>query len=107
MLKPSAEKLTVVIETYPSNGWERYADASAFVNSFGKSLPFKKTYEHSGLAPKSIAFRIKVLWKKFREDRIGILRGDFREFNECLRIGLQHSTGLDTDRPTYIGMKLF
>lgn len=90
VLKPFAGKPTVVIEAYPSNGWERYADASVSMNSFGKSLPSKETYEHFGFTPNSIALKVKGLVEEVREGGIGILRGDFREFNAGLRIGLEH-----------------
>jgi dihydroxyacetone synthase len=90
VLKPRAGKPTVVIEAYPSNGWERYADASVSMNSFGKSLPSKETYEHFGFAPERIAPKVKDLVEEVRRDGIGILRGDFRDFNGCLRIGFGH-----------------
>ncbi|KAH8428339.1 transketolase family protein [Aspergillus melleus] len=90
VLKPRAEKPTVVIEAYPSNGWERYADASVSMNRFGKSLPSKETYEHFGFAPESIAPKVKDLVEEVRRDGIGILRGDFRDFNGCLQVGLGH-----------------
>ncbi|CAG8188138.1 unnamed protein product [Penicillium nalgiovense] len=90
VLKSRAGKPTVVIEAYPSNGWERYADASLSMNSFGKSLPSKETYEHFGFAPESIAPKVKDLVEEVRRDGIGILRGDFRDFNGSLRIGVDH-----------------
>ncbi|KAJ5197143.1 hypothetical protein N7449_007622 [Penicillium cf. viridicatum] len=90
VLKTRAGKPTVVIEAYPSNGWERYADASVSMNSFGKSLPSKETYEHFGFAPESIAPKVKDLVEEVRRDGIGILRGDFRDFNGSLRIGVEH-----------------
>lgn len=90
VLKARAGKPTVVIEAYPSNGWERYADASVSMNSFGKSLPSKETYEHFGFAPESIAPKVKDLVEEVRTDGIGILRGDFRDFNGSLRIGVEH-----------------
>jgi Transketolase len=90
VLKTRAGKPTVVIEAYPSNGWERYADASVSMNSFGKSLPSKETYEHFGFAPESIAPKVKELVEEVRRDGIGTLRGDFRDFNGGLRIGVEH-----------------
>ncbi|OJJ33568.1 hypothetical protein ASPWEDRAFT_160426 [Aspergillus wentii DTO 134E9] len=90
VLQPRAGKPTVVIEAYPANGWERYADASVSMNSFGKSLPSKETYEHFGFAPEMIAPKVKDLVEEVRRDGIGILRGDFRDFNGGLRIGLEH-----------------
>jgi dihydroxyacetone synthase len=90
VFKPREGKPTVVIEAYPSNGWERYADASVSMNSFGKSLPSKETYEHFGFAPESIAPKVRDLVEEVRRDGIGILRGDFRDFNGGLRVGLGH-----------------
>ncbi|KAF7622119.1 putative dihydroxy-acetone synthase [Aspergillus flavus] len=90
VLKPRAGKPTVVIEAYPSYGWERYADASVSMNSFGKSLPSKEIYEHYGFSPESIAPKVKDLVEEVRRDGIEILRGDFRDFNGGLRIGLEH-----------------
>jgi dihydroxyacetone synthase len=90
VLKLGAGKPTVVIEAYPANGWERYADASVSMHSFGKSLPSKEAYEHYGFAPESIALKVKNLVDEVRRDGIGILRGDFRDFNGSLRIGLEH-----------------
>ncbi|KAL4895265.1 transketolase [Aspergillus ambiguus] len=90
VLKPRAGKPTVVIEAYPSNGWERYADASVSMNNFGKSLPLKEVYEHFGFAPESIAPKVKDLVEEVRRDGISVLRGDFRDFNGSLRIGFHH-----------------
>lgn len=90
VLKPRAEKPTVAIEAYPSNGWERYADASVSMNRFGKSLPSKETYAHFGFAPETIAPQVKDLVEEVRRDGIGILRGDFRDFNGCQWISLGH-----------------
>ncbi|KAG2421523.1 dihydroxyacetone synthase [Aspergillus terreus] len=90
VLRPGDGKPTVVIEAYPANGWERYADASVSMNSFGKSLPSKEVYEHFGFAPESIAPKVKDLVEEVRRDGIGVLRGDFRDFNGGLRIGVEH-----------------
>lgn len=90
VLKARAGKPTVVIEAYPSNGWERYADAAVSMNSFGKSLPSKETYEHFGFAPEKIALQVRSLVEEVRRDGIAILRGDFRDFNGSLRIGHGH-----------------
>lgn len=90
VLQPRAGKPTVATEAYPSNGWERYADASVSMNSFGKSLPSKETYEHFGFAPEKIAPKVKDLVDEVRRNGIGILRGDFREFNRSPGIGLEH-----------------
>lgn len=90
VLKPSSGKPTVVIEAYPANGWERYADASVSMTSFGKSLPSKETYAHFEFSAESIAPKVKDLVEEVRRDGIGIFRGDFRDLNGTLRIGLEH-----------------
>lgn len=90
VLKPRAGKPTVVIEAYPSNGWERYADASVSMNYFGKSLPSKDAYAHFGFVPDLIAVKIKDLVEEVRRDGIEVLRGDFREFNGSHWIELEH-----------------
>ncbi|GLB02137.1 hypothetical protein AtubIFM57258_003478 [Aspergillus tubingensis] len=90
VLKPRAGKPTVVIEAYPSNGWERYADASVSMNYFGKSLPSKDAYAHFGFVPDRIAIKIKDLVAEVRRDGIEVLRGDFRELNGAHWIELQH-----------------
>ncbi|CAG8944278.1 unnamed protein product [Penicillium salamii] len=90
VLKPRSDKPTIVIEAYPSNGWERYADASVAVNSFGKSLPSEDTYKFFGFAPEEIAPKVRDLVEEVQREGIGMLRGDFREFNGPLRIGHGH-----------------
>lgn len=90
VLRPSAGKAAVVIEAYPSTGWERYADASVSVNRFGKSLPAKELYEHFGFEPGVIAGKVKGLVEEVRAAGITSLRGDFREFNGGLSVGLGH-----------------
>lgn len=90
VLKPGAGKAAVVIEAYPSTGWERYADASVSMNNFGKSLPCKEVYEHFGFVPGVIAERVRDLVEEVRAVGIVGLRGDFRELNGGLRVGLGH-----------------
>ncbi|KAI9370343.1 Transketolase, thiamine diphosphate binding domain-containing protein [Aspergillus egyptiacus] len=86
VLKPRAGKPAVAIEAYPSNGWERYADAAVSMNRFGKSLPCKEVYEHFGFAPASIAAKVKDLVEEVGRDGIEVLRGDFRDLNGSLGI---------------------
>jgi dihydroxyacetone synthase len=50
--------LVVVVEAYSANGWERYADASISMKSFGKSLPGKDAYAYFGFDGKLIASKI-------------------------------------------------
>lgn len=90
VLKPRAGKPAVVIEAYPANGWERYADAAVSMHSFGKSLPCKEAYEYFGFAPESIASKVKDLVEEVRRDGIEVLRGDFRDLNGPLGIGMEH-----------------
>ncbi|KAL3477948.1 Transketolase, thiamine diphosphate binding domain-containing protein [Aspergillus californicus] len=90
VLKPAAGKPAIVIEAYPSNGWERYADAAVSMNRFGKSLPCKEIYEHFGFAPERIAGKVRALVDEVRVGGIGILRGDFRDLNGPLTIGVEH-----------------
>lgn len=55
-----SKTLVVVIEAYAANGWERYADASISMKSFGKSLPGKDTYRYFGFQGKVIASKIAL-----------------------------------------------
>ncbi|KAL4969021.1 transketolase family protein [Aspergillus stella-maris] len=87
VLRPAAGKPTVVIEAYPSFGWERYADAGVTMNRFGKALPAKDCYEYYGFKPSKIAGQCKDLVEEVKANGIGSLRGDFREFNAPLTIG--------------------
>lgn len=50
--------LVVVVEAYAANGWERYANASISMKSFGKSLPGKDAYKYFGFDGKTIANKI-------------------------------------------------
>ncbi|KAL4913597.1 transketolase [Aspergillus aurantiobrunneus] len=90
VLRAQAGKPSVVIEAYPANGWERYADAGVSMGKFGKSLPAKEAYEYFGFSAQSIVPKVKELVEEVRRDGIGILRGDFRDLNGGLGIGLEH-----------------
>lgn len=90
VLKSRNGKPCVAIEAYPSNGWERYADASVSMNSFGKSLPSKETYAYFGFEPEKIARKVKDLVEEVKRDGIEMLRGDFRDLNGPLKIGFEH-----------------
>jgi dihydroxyacetone synthase len=80
----------VIIEAYAVNGWERYADAGYSMASFGKSLPGKKAYEHFGFDAKAIAPKVKALVEEVRKEGIDTLRGDFRDLNGTMGIGIEH-----------------
>lgn len=75
VLKPSVGKPTVVIEAYPANGWERYADVSVSMHSFGKSLPSKDTNAHFGFSAKSIAPKVKDIVEEVRRDMVSGFSG--------------------------------
>lgn len=49
----------VVVEAYASNGWERYANASISMKSFGKSLPGKDAYKYFGFDGEIIAKKVE------------------------------------------------
>jgi len=63
------ETLVVVIEAYASNGWERYADASISMKSFGKSLPGKDAYNFFGFEGGVIARKVRSYLNDLEEER--------------------------------------
>ncbi|OBT75610.1 hypothetical protein VF21_05131 [Pseudogymnoascus sp. 05NY08] len=71
------ETLVVVVEAYAANGWERYADASISMKSFGKSLPGKEAYKYFGFDGKVISSKIMA-----HLDDIGRERALKSEFTE-------------------------
>jgi len=54
-----SETVVVVVEAYAANGWERYADASISMKTFGKSLPGNDAYRYFGFDSGVIADKIK------------------------------------------------
>ena len=72
-----ASTVVVVIEAYAANGWERYADASFSMKSFGKSLPGKDVYKYFGFDGKAIASKISVHLDDVKEGRA--FKNEFRE----------------------------
>ncbi|KAL3420584.1 transketolase [Phlyctema vagabunda] len=80
----------VVVEAYAVNGWERYADAGFSMSSFGKSLPSKGAYDFFGFSAAVIAPKVRDLVIEVRREGIESLRGDFRDLNGMLSIGLGH-----------------
>lgn len=72
-----AKTLSVVVEAYAANGWERYADASISMKSFGKSLPGKDAYRYFGFDGKVIAGKIKAHAAEVKEGTA--FKGEFVE----------------------------
>lgn len=67
----------VVVEAYASNGWERYADASISMKTFGKSLPGKDAYRYFGFDGKVIGSKIESYLGDLESG--SAFRGEFRE----------------------------
>jgi len=72
-----AEIPSIVIEAYSANGWERYADASISMRTFGKSLPGKDAYREFGFDGKVIAGKIQGYLEDLKSGKT--FRGEFRE----------------------------
>jgi len=62
------DTLVVVVEAYASNGWERYADVSISMKSFGKSLPGKDAYNFFGFEGGIIAGKVKSYLNDLKEE---------------------------------------
>jgi dihydroxyacetone synthase len=58
--------------------------------SFGKSLPGKKAYEHFGFDAEVIAPKVKALVEEVKREGIDSLRGDFRDLNGTMGLGIGH-----------------
>lgn len=71
------ETLVVVVEAYAANGWERYADASISMKSFGKSLPGKDAYKYFGFDGKIISSKILAHLDDIEQQ--GALKSEFTE----------------------------
>lgn len=67
----------VVIEPYAPNGWERYANASFCMKSFGHSLPGKQAYLHFGFEVESMSTRVAGYLDKIKTG--ALLREEFQE----------------------------
>lgn len=66
-----AEKtVAVVIEAYAANGWERYANASISMRTFGKSLPGKDAYKYFGFDGVVISEKIQLYLEDLKQGRI-------------------------------------
>ncbi|PVH89309.1 transketolase [Cadophora sp. DSE1049] len=72
-----ASTLVVVVEAYAANGWERYADSSISMKSFGKSLPGKDAYKYFGFDGKTIANKIVEHVSEIENQRA--FKNEFRE----------------------------
>lgn len=71
--------VTVAIEAYASNGWERYANAGFHLNEFGISLPGKNAYEHFGFNGAYIASKIQKYLDDLQKD--DIMKFEYQELN--------------------------
>jgi len=69
MVLKRASTMVVVIEAYAANGWERYADASITMRTFGKSLPGKEAYKYFGFDSDLIASKIRKHLDDIRTER--------------------------------------
>lgn len=65
----------VAIEAYSATGWERYANASVAMTSFGKSLPPRDVYRFFGFDALQITGKIEAFMGRWRSGEI--LQGDF------------------------------
>jgi dihydroxyacetone synthase len=66
----SKRTVAVVVEAYAANGWERYANASISMKTFGKSLPGKEAYKFFGFNGVVIADKVKLYLEDLKHDRI-------------------------------------
>jgi dihydroxyacetone synthase len=66
----SKKTVAVVVEAYAANGWERYANASISMKSFGKSLPGKEAYKYFGFNSTLIAGKIKAYLQALKLEEI-------------------------------------
>jgi len=66
----SKKTVAVVVEAYAANGWERYANASFSMKSFGKSLPGKEAYKYYGFGGKVISEKIKAYLEDLEHERV-------------------------------------
>ncbi|CUM48370.1 unnamed protein product [Debaryomyces tyrocola] len=71
--------VTVAIEAYASNGWERYANAGFHLNEFGISLPGKNAYEHFGFNGAYIASQIRKYLGDLQKD--DLMKFEYQELN--------------------------
>ncbi len=72
-----ASTVSVVIEAYASNGWERYADGSFSMKTFGKSLPGADAYKYFGFDGKVIAGKISAYLDDIKSG--AMIKGEFVE----------------------------
>lgn len=67
----------VSIEPYSATGWERYADASICMKSFGKSLPGTVNYKYFGFEPNALTNTVLGYMDRIAKD--DLLRHEFVE----------------------------
>lgn len=72
--------ITVAVEAYASNGWERYANAGYHLNQFGASLPGKYAYDHFGFSGTNIANKIQMYLNNLETDEFMV--HEYQELNE-------------------------
>lgn len=72
--------ITVAVEAYASNGWERYANAGFHLNEFGISLPGKNAYEHFGFTGANIADKIQKYLSDLQNDELMMF--EYHELND-------------------------
>ena len=66
----SKRTVAVVVEAYAANGWERYANASISMKTFGKSLPGKEAYKYFGFNSVVIAEKVKLYLEDLKHEKI-------------------------------------
>lgn len=69
--------VAVAIEAYAAIGWERYANASISMKTFGKSLPGKDAYKYFGYDGSVIARKIRKYLDDLKQEKV--FRDEFVE----------------------------
>lgn len=81
VLKSHSRIPRVVIEAYAAHGWERYAEASYSMSSFGRSLPGAAAYRFFGFDEETISERISNFVSEIQQEGIDNFKGEFRDLN--------------------------
>ena len=66
----SKKTVAVVVEAYAANEWERYANASISMKTFGKSLPGKEAYKYFGYNSVEIAEKVKTYLEGLKHEKL-------------------------------------
>jgi dihydroxyacetone synthase len=66
----TVKTVAVVIEAYAANGWERYANASISMRTFGKSLPGKDAYKYFGFDGEVISGKILSYLEDLKQGKV-------------------------------------